>query len=111
MCPEILGKFFNVILYESHSSGSELTIRLQTSTGVGNEGCVECKSRVFATFCFESNEMTATTFIVGKTWVRNVTHIFNIASLIYWYLYEGYVAFAAKQIKGKAGHICVPLVN
>jgi len=38
-------------------------------------------------------------------------HIFNIASLIYWFLCEGYVAFAAKQMKGKTGHICVPLVN
>lgn len=78
---------------------------------MGNEGRGECKSRVFATFCFESAEMRATTFVIRKYWVRNVTHIFNIASLIYWFLYEGYVAFAAEQMKGKAGHICIPLVN
>jgi len=55
--------------------------------------------------------MRTTTFIIRKYWVRNVTHILNNASLISWFLYESYVAFAAKQMKGKAGHICVPLVN
>jgi hypothetical protein len=111
MCPQILGKFFNIILHESHSSGSSLIIRRQTGTAVGNEGRGECKSRVFATSCFESAEMRATTFIIRKYCVRNVTHIFKTASLIYWFLYEGYVAFAAKQMKGKAGHICVTSVN
>jgi len=38
MCPQILGKFFNIILHESHSSGSRLIIRRQTGTGMGNEG-------------------------------------------------------------------------
>lgn len=111
MCQQILGKIFNVILQGSNSSGSRRIIRRQTGTGVGNEGRAECKSRVFATLCFESAEMRTTTFIIRKYWVRNVTHILNNASLISWFLYESYVAFAAKQMKGKAGHICVPLVN
>jgi hypothetical protein len=41
----------------------------------------------------------ATTFIIRKYWVRNVTHIFNFASFILWFLYESYVAFPAKQMK------------
>ena len=105
MCPQILGKFFNIILHKSHYSGSRLLISRQTGIGVGNEG------HVFATLCFESAEMRATTFNIRKYWVRNVTHIFNIASLIYWFLYEGYVAFATKQMKGKTVHISVRLVN
>jgi hypothetical protein len=111
MCQQILGKFFNVILHGSHSSGSRLIIRRQTGTGVGNERRAECKSRVFVTLCFESAEMSTTTFIIRKYWVRNVTRILNIPSLIYWFLYEGYMAFAAKQMKGKAGHICVRTIS
>ena len=55
-------------------------------------------------------QMRVTTFIIRKYWVRNVTHVFNTASLICWFFYEGYAAPSAKQ-RGKAGHIWVPLVN
>jgi len=66
MCPQILGKFFNIILHRNHSSGSRVTIHWQTGTGVGKEGRGECKIRVFATLCFERAEMRATTFIIRK---------------------------------------------
>jgi hypothetical protein len=72
---------------------------------VEDRGRGECKSRGFATLCFEVVKMRDKTFIVRKYWVINVTHIFNIASLIYWILYEDYVAFSAKQMNVKAGHI------
>jgi len=105
MCLQILGKFFNIILHKSHYSGSRLLISRQTGIGVRNEG------RVFATLCFERAEMKATTFNIRKYWVRNVTHIFNIASLIYWFLYEDYVAFAAKQMKSKTVRLRILLVK